>query len=178
MTTATGISKTNDGAVSGERPMDWHFGSLLIWHVLGAENGGQLTMVETLVRAGGEPPLHVHAREDEAFYVVDGEVLFQRGLERIVAGPGQAVLLPRGIPHGFAVRSNTARMLLVLTPGGLEEAFRSVSVPADIADLPPHTVASPAPAVLEAAERAFADRGVTFVGPPLPALLASEADKP
>jgi hypothetical protein len=60
---------------------------------------------------------------------------------------------------------------------GLEEAFRSVSVPADAADLPPAAVASPAPAMLAAAERAFADRGVTFVGPPLPALLAREDDR-
>lgn len=177
MTTTTGMSTVKDRIIAG-RPIDWHFGSLLIWHVLAPENGGQLTMVETLVRAGGEPPLHVHAREDEAFYVVEGEVLFQRGLERIVAGPGQAVLLPRGVPHGFAVRSGTARMLLVFTPGGLEEAFRSVSVPADAAVLPAEAAAPPSPALLEAAGRAFANRGVTFVGPPLPALLAREADTP
>ncbi|HEX8027549.1 MAG TPA: cupin domain-containing protein [Vicinamibacterales bacterium] len=146
----------------------------MTWHVTGSESGGQLTMVETVVRAGGEPPLHVHAREDEAFYVIEGQVLFQRGLERITAGPGQAVLLPRGIPHGFAVRSTTARMLLVFTPAGLEEAFRSVSVPAETHDLPPLASGPPDPAALTASEHAFGDRGVTFVGPPLPVLLANE----
>jgi quercetin dioxygenase-like cupin family protein len=146
----------------------------MIWHVLGADNGGQLTMVETAVRAGGEPPLHVHAREDEAFYVLDGEVLFQRGMERLIVGPGQTVLLPRGIPHGFAVQSGTARMLLVVTPAGLEDAFRSVSVPAASRTLPPAAGGPPDPAALAAAERAFGDRGVTFVGPPLPALLSHE----
>jgi len=63
----------------------------------------------------------VHAREDEAFFVIDGEVLFQRGLERITARAGDAVLLPRGIPHGFAIRSETARMILVFTPAGLAD---------------------------------------------------------
>jgi quercetin dioxygenase-like cupin family protein len=154
--------------------MDWHFGSLMIWHVLGADSGGQLTMVETQVRAGCEPPLHVHAREDEAFFVLDGEVVFQRGLERVTAGPGQAVLLPRGIPHGFAVRSETARMLLVFTPAGLEEAFRSVSVAAGYRGLPPAAGGPPDAAAMAAAERAFGDRGVTFVGPPLPVLLSHE----
>ena len=154
--------------------MDWHFGSLMLWHVLGAASGGQLTLVETLVRAGGEPPLHVHAREDETFFVLEGEVLFQRGLERITAGPGEAVLLPRGVPHGFAVRTPQARMMLVVTPAGLETAFRSVSVPAGSRALPPTPDGPPDPAALEAAERAFADRGVTFIGPPLPVLLANE----
>jgi len=151
-----------------------HFGSLMIWHVLGTDSGGQLTMVETLVRAGGEPPLHVHAREDEAFFVLEGEVLFQRGMERITAGPGQAVLLPRGIPHGFAVKSGTARMLLVFTPSGLEDAFRSLSVPTDSRVVPPAPDGPPDPVAEAAAERAFGERGVTFVGPPLPVLLAHE----
>ena len=143
------------------------------WHVLGTDSGGQFTMVETLVRAGGEPPLHVHAREDEAFFVIEGEVVFQRGMERITAKAGDSVLLPRGIPHGFAVQTETARMLLVFTPAGLEDAFRSLSLPAGYAALPPAPDGPPDPAAVEAATRTFGDRGVTFVGPPLPVLLAN-----
>jgi len=168
--TTTGSPRT----AATQPPADWHFGSLMRWHVLGADSGGQVTMVETLVRAGGEPPLHVHAREDEAFFVIDGEVLFQRGIERITARAGDAVLLPRGIPHGFAIRTDTARMILVFTPAGLEDAFRSVSVPAESLSLPPAPAGPPDPAAVEAAARAFGDRGVTFVGPPLPVLLAGE----
>ena len=171
MTTAT---DSNTALNTSTPPMDWHFGSLMLWHVLGRDSGDELTLVETLVRAGGEPPLHVHAREDETFFILEGEVLFQRGLERITARAGEAVLLPRGVPHGFAVRTPQARMLLVVTPGGLETAFRSVSVPADRRALPPAPDGPPSPAALEAAERAFAERGVTFVGPPLPLLLANE----
>lgn len=166
MTTATETATTPQ--------TDWHFGSLMRWHVLGTDSGGQLTMVETLVRAGGEPPLHVHAREDEAFFVIEGEMLFQRGMERITAKAGDAVFLPRGIPHGFAVRTETARMILVFTPAGLEGAFRSLSIPAEYPALPPAPDGPPDAAAVEAAARAFGERGVTFVGPPLPVLLANE----
>jgi quercetin dioxygenase-like cupin family protein len=51
---------------------EWHMGSLFEWHVDGPSRGGALSLAEVRVRAGGEPPLHVHAREDEIFYVLEG----------------------------------------------------------------------------------------------------------
>ena len=68
--------------------------------------------------------------------MLEGELMFQRGHELIEAGPGDAVVLPRGIQHGFAVRSETARVLFACTPGGLEEAFHQVSEPAARGELP------------------------------------------
>ena len=144
---------------------EWHMGSLFEWHVDGAASGGAMSIAEAVVRAGGEPPLHVHAREDEVFYVLEGDVLFQRGAERIETGPGDAVVLPRGIQHGFAVRSPQARMLVMTTPAGLEQAFRACSEPA-----PPD--GPPSQDAIAAVTAEFARHGVTFVGPPLPALLA------
>jgi quercetin dioxygenase-like cupin family protein len=152
-------------------PAEWHMGSLFEWHVDGADSGGGLSLAEVLVRAGGEPPLHVHAREDEIFYVLEGDVTFMRGVERIDAGPGTSVLLPRGIQHGFAVRTATARMLVMATPAGLEEAFRAFSEPAPERTLPPAPEGPPDAAQMEALSAEFARHGVTFVGPPLPALL-------
>jgi quercetin dioxygenase-like cupin family protein len=149
----------------------WHMGSLFEWHADGADSGGALSLAEVLVRAGGEPPLHVHAREDEIFYVLEGEVTFMRGVERIDAGPGTSVLLPRGIQHGFAVRTPMARMLVMATPAGLEEAFRAFSEPAPERTLPPATEGPPDAAEMEALSAEFERHGVTFVGPPLPALL-------
>jgi mannose-6-phosphate isomerase-like protein (cupin superfamily) len=62
--------------------------------------------------------MHVHAREDETWYVLEGSILFQRGHERVIAGPGTAVLLPRGIPHGFTNPSREpAKVHVVVTPG-------------------------------------------------------------
>ena len=149
-----------------------HMGSLFDWHVDGAASGGGLSLAEVRVRSGGEPPLHVHAREDEVFYVLEGEVTFMRGVEQIEAGPGACVLLPRGIQHGFAMRTETARMLVMTTPAGLEDAFRALSEPAPAGALPSAPQGPPDPAKAEALSAEFARHGVTFVGPPLPALLA------
>jgi quercetin dioxygenase-like cupin family protein len=158
---------THTGSTRGE----WFAGSLLHWPVTAHETDGTLAVGHALVRPGGEPPLHVHAREDETFYVLDGEITFQRGSERIEARPGDAVFMPRGVQHGFAVRTATASLLQVFTPGGLEDAFRSLSEPAPADELPPAPQGPPDPALVEAMIKRFADYGVEFNGPPLPVLL-------
>jgi quercetin dioxygenase-like cupin family protein len=153
--------------------MEWFAGSLLRWHVVSDETGGTFALGEALVRPGGEPPVHVHSREDETFYVLEGEITCQRGHERIDARPGDAVLMPRGVQHGFAVRTETARLLQAFTPGGLEEAFRSLSEPAAFDRLPPAPEGPPSPEAVEAMTTKFVDHGVEFTGPPLAAMPAA-----
>jgi hypothetical protein len=80
--------------------------------------------------------------------------------------------MPRGIQHGFAVRTDHARLLQAFTPGGLEEAFRSLSEPAAFDGLPPAPDGPPRPEAVESMTATFADYGVVFTGPPLAALLA------
>lgn len=155
--------------------VDWHLGSLMIWHVMATDTGGQLSLGEVVVRQGAEPPMHVHAREDETWYVLEGSILFQRGHERVVAGPGTAFFLPRGVPHGFAVQTPEARILHTYTPAGLEEAFRALSTPALARELPPVPDGPPDPAMLMRLQQVYGAHGVTFVGPPLSAVLAQEA---
>jgi len=167
------MDATQDRITQTKKDGEWFAGSLLHWHVLSAETGGAFALGEALVRPGGEPPLHVHAREDETFYVLEGEVTFQRGHERIEAGTGDAVFMPRGVQHGFAVQTDTARLLQAFTPGGLEEAFRALSEPAPTDDLPPAHTGPPDPALVEMMTNKFADYGVEFNGPPLPVLLAA-----
>ena len=144
-------------------------GSSFTWLVTTEE----LSLAEALTRPGAEPPVHIHAREDETYYVVEGEVTFQRGHELIEAGPGDAVFLPRGVQHGFAVRSETARLLFACTPGGLEEAFHQVSEPGARGALPALPAGPPPDEAVAAINAVFAAQGVEFTGPPLPALLAS-----
>jgi hypothetical protein len=95
--------------------------------------------------------------------------------ERVPAGPGTAVHLPRGLQHGFAVHSEIARVILLVTPGGLEQGFAKLAVPTEL-ELPPTATGPPSSEEAEALSEAFADRGVTFVGPPLPVLLAHGAN--
>lgn len=62
-------------------------------------------------------PLHVHHKDDEAWYVLEGSLRFQLGDQEVEAGPGTAVLAPRGMPHSYGnARDELARYLLVMTP--------------------------------------------------------------
>ena len=83
-----------------------------------------LSLVEVTVPAGWDgPPLH-HHEFDEAFYVLEGELTFQLGDERVVKGAGELVFAPGGATHTFANRSDApARYLLICTPGGFERYF-------------------------------------------------------
>jgi quercetin dioxygenase-like cupin family protein len=151
-----------------------HFmGALFLWHVTSEESGGAFALNETWARPGGEPPIHIHAREDEAVYMLEGEAVFQVGLERFVVKPGDSFVLPRGIQHGFAVTTPVARSLHVYSPGGIEEAFQALSEAAASSELPPAPAGPPPAEALEALAQTFAARGVEFVGPPLPVLLAA-----
>lgn len=145
------------------KPVERHFNATMTWHILSEESGGGCSLGEVDLRPGCEPPLHVHTQEDETWFVLKGRILFQRGTDRVPCGPGQSIFLPRGVPHGFAVLSEHARILHFYAPGGIEAAFQATSLEA-----PPDAE------TVERIEKQFALRGVTFVGPPLPAILASE----
>jgi mannose-6-phosphate isomerase-like protein (cupin superfamily) len=143
-------------------------GNLFTWHVTTPD----LSLAEVIAQPGGEPALHVHEREDETYMVVEGELTFQRGDERFDAGPGDVVFLPRGVVHGFAMRSERARLLIACTPGGLEAPFHALAQPADHDTQLPEILGPPPAEAINAMEVAFGAYGITFVGPPLPALLA------
>ena len=166
MTTTSAVSPYT--VHPGEGEAAWYLGSLFEWKARGADTGGELAAVETTVQPGGEPPLHVHEREDEVFLVLNGKITFQLGDERVDAEPGAWVFAPRGVPHGFAVRTDVARMLNVMTPAGLEPLFDRFSEPAGERTLPPLPAGPPD---MEAMTAAMTEHGVTIVGPPLPVLL-------
>ena len=89
-----------------------------------AESGGRHFVGEVIEQHGGGPPLHVHHREDEYFYVLEGEITIILNGRKGVLRPGEGAFLPRDIPHAFKnCSSHPARMLFVLTPGELEGFF-------------------------------------------------------
>ncbi|MBL9119948.1 MAG: cupin domain-containing protein [Phycisphaerae bacterium] len=90
----------------------------------GADTDGALTVIEESFDPGVGVPLHYHEREEETFNVLEGEVAYELNGHRTVAGPGTTVFVPRGVPHRFeAVGTKRARVLLVITPAGLEGMF-------------------------------------------------------
>src|SRR5436190_18958068 len=102
------------GPGEGDR-MSWFTATLIL-----KASTPDVGLVEIDIRPGEEPPLHVHSREDEWFYVLDGTALFYLGGETHAAEPGSFVSFPRGIPHTFTVTSKSARLLLLNAPGGFE----------------------------------------------------------
>ena len=96
----------------------------------GDETGGRYAMWEALVPPGGGPPPHVHSREQEGFFVLEGEMSFFAEEKRIVATAGMFVNMPPGTAHSFKNESSQpARMLITVAPAGLEQMFFEVGVP-------------------------------------------------
>jgi quercetin dioxygenase-like cupin family protein len=95
-----------------------------------AETDGAFVLFEDVVRKGKTTPLHLHPREDETIYVLEGEILVHwEGREETVGAGGVFIAL-RGVPHAFMVTSETARLLAIQTPGTGEGFYRAVSEPA------------------------------------------------
>ena len=102
----------------------WGPGDLYTFLVTGAESEGAYFSMLAIVPPGGGPPPHTHRDEDETFYVLEGTPTFRLGDERIVAGPGSFVNVPKGILHCFRNFSDEpVRMILTFTPAGIERFF-------------------------------------------------------
>jgi mannose-6-phosphate isomerase-like protein (cupin superfamily) len=127
------------------------------------QTGGAYGLVEALAAPGSGPPLHVHTREDEAFWVLEGRLTVRCGEQTFSAGRGSFTFLPRGIPHTFVVDGDEpARILSICSPGGFEQFFVEAGRPAPHDGLPPA-----GPVDVAALARIGSQYGVQFVGPPL-----------
>jgi quercetin dioxygenase-like cupin family protein len=105
--------------------------STILFKVLPRETGDNLFVIEHKNLGHGGPPVHLHLHQEEWFYVMEGEVLFQVGDTRQTLRAGESLLGPRGIPHGFAgVGQKPAHMIIAFSPAGKMEAFfREAAVP-------------------------------------------------
>jgi len=141
----------------------WFLGILATIKASGETTGGRVAVIEHLAPQGAGSPLHVHRREDEWFYVTEGELTFWVGGQVIAAPAGSFVYGPRDIPHTFAVASLEARFLLVIEPAGFERFMRALAEPAQTLTLPPATSRPPDPERMMALA---AEYGIEILGPP------------
>jgi quercetin dioxygenase-like cupin family protein len=103
-------------------------GDASYYKVIGDQTGGLFAMLEQKMPPGSGPRKHVHTREEESFYILDGEFGFEVGEESFVAKAGDFVLAPRNIPHRFwNAGSAVGRFLLIISPPGLEPFFMEYS---------------------------------------------------
>jgi hypothetical protein len=95
-----------------------------------------MTILEITEPPDYAAPLHVHHREDEAFWILDGSATFEVGEQTIEARAGDYLFGPRDVPHRFTTGPDGCRMLFIFTPGGFEDVLREVSRPAGGRTLP------------------------------------------
>jgi quercetin dioxygenase-like cupin family protein len=117
------------GAGEGERI--WIVADTMTLKATSESTGGNLVLLENLTAPGGGPPPHLHTREDEFFYVLDGNFEIRIGDEVHAVGPGGFAYVPRGTVHNFRNTAETSSRILVgFTPGGMEGFFRESGRPA------------------------------------------------
>lgn len=129
---------------TGEGEARWWFGQLATVKATSADTGGAYTLVEIEAGPGYETPLHIHHREDETFWMIEGEATFQVGDETIEASAGAYLFGPRGVKHKWTAGPRGARMLYLFAPGGFEDLIEAMSVPAEALTPPPPEVGPPA----------------------------------
>jgi quercetin dioxygenase-like cupin family protein len=110
---------------AGERRSVWATGDTCTFKVVGEDTGGALTLFVDFVPPQGGPPPHIHHREEEAFYLLEGELEFQAEEDRtLTVDAGSFLYIPKGTVHGFKnFGVEDARMLTILTPAGIEGFF-------------------------------------------------------
>jgi len=148
---------------AGEGEATWFQPNRMTVKATAETTGGAFGLLESEIAAGSSPPLHVHHREDESFWVLEGTIRFRAGEEEFVGGPGSFVFLPRDLPHTFRVEGDApARVLTLLTPGGGERFFVDGGRTPEGPGLPPA-----GPPDVDLLRRVSADYGAEIVGPPL-----------
>ena len=148
----------------GEGEALWWFGLLATIKATKEQTGGRYALVEILAPEGFASPLHVHHFEDEAFWILEGEMTFYVGDQTIKAHPGSFLFGPRDVPHAFTVDSGPARLLFVLSPAGFEDLIREMGEPARYLTVPPQQQEEePDEAEMERLEAKY---GAEILGPP------------
>lgn len=145
----------------------WFLGTLVRPKLTGADTGGRFALWEAVLPRDAAPPVHTHP-QDETLYVLEGSVAAWKGDPAETAaqqcGPGAALFVPGGMPHTFRVDSDTARVLFLSTPAGIEDFVHALAEPAEWPWLQPPPDGPRVPRErIDAVER---EHGVVRMGPP------------
>jgi mannose-6-phosphate isomerase-like protein (cupin superfamily) len=154
------VMKRGDG-----RPIQVPGGEVTI-KISSRDTGGEFAVFEGQTRPLEGPPLHLHRRQDEWWYILEGEYKFEVDGQEIYAGAGSAVFAPRGVPHTFQnIGTTPGRIMTTVVPGGLDIFFEEVE-----AATPRGTGPDPATML-----PIFEKHGLELLGPPLAARVVPTA---
>lgn len=150
-------------SAAGQDERLWFLGTLAIIRVPGEAVDGRYALIEFLFPRHASPPLHTHP-QDESYIVLDGQLTVHAGANRFELDPGDVGVVPTGVAHTFRVDSDTARVLVLSTPAGIERLVRDGSVPATSPTLPPPDTPRP---TSERLEQLFQTHRQVNLGAPL-----------
>jgi quercetin dioxygenase-like cupin family protein len=140
----------------------WFAGALMVVKASEEQTAGAFSLLDQTAPAGYAPPRHVHQTEDEAWYVLDGNVEFFCGDQTLSAGALSFVFLPKNVPHTFKVRGDSgARLLTLSVPGTFASFVVEAGEPAPSLTIPP-----PGPPDVERLTEIGARYDIQIVGPP------------
>lgn len=125
-----------------DAPAYWLVDILWILHASSQQTGGAYTLLEQYCPKNSGPPPHYHD-QDESFYLIEGEIIFQAGEQTLKAQDGFFVSIPRGTIHSFRVDSEVAQILNFYTPGGFEQTIIELGQPALTRTIPPPGIDKP-----------------------------------
>ena len=113
-----------------------YMGSLMTFLVDAAETGGRFALMEYTAKPGNEPPPHLHEREDETLYILEGEIEAYQGDEVLRLAPGDCLFTPMGTAHSWYILTPNLRMLIMVAPPFSDRYFREMARPTDDMSLP------------------------------------------
>ncbi len=152
---------------AGEGEAIWAMGSLFEMKVDRRSSAGALWVAEVTQPPGIATPLHVHHDGSEAFFLLEGSILYEAGDQLSELRAGGFVFLPAGIPHRFRITGSApARFIAIAVPGELSDLYREVGTPARERRMPPS--GPPDPEEIGRWMAAAPRYGLQVVGSPLP----------
>ena len=146
---------------AGQGESIWFDGGLLTITASAEETGGAFACFDYLAPRGKATPLHRHPDADETFWLLEGSIRVHIDGVEHDGTDGATFVFRRNVPHAFMITSETARLIMMLTPGGGENFFREAGARAERPELPP-----PSERNLEQFQAAAAGNGVVLMGPP------------
>lgn len=136
-------------------------GALMVTKADGSQTDGRFDLLDQRVPPGYAPPRHRHEREDEAWYVLEGDATFWCGSRVLSAEAGAFVYLPRGVEHTFRAGSRGARLLTLTVPSGFARFVVEAGEPSA-----GHAILDPGPIDQQRLGEAAARHGIVITGPP------------
>lgn len=122
----------------GEGDSFWVLGDLYTFKATGKQTNGTFTIIDQVINPQSGPPPHIHHREDETFYIHEGQFSFLCGEKESILESGSFAYIPKGTLHTFKnIGKNQGRIMVIITPAGLEEFFYAIGTPAVDLTAPP-----------------------------------------